>query len=542
MRATHAAAARLCALLAALGAVDVRSATTAGARAPAADGTPTAPLDERRADAEGPPTARPAAPAPRPAPARTVEAPDDPEWLAVREEAINELRAELLPLPITAAQIDLWGVLCDLDPDHFEALRGLHAEYMRRLDGVLEREGRQQALLAVAYEWDPGTLRLRPSYTPIQLDALELRDAMVTRMAPAEEDLVAAFVALVPPESVATARQLAFRRHFRLHALPTVRRSAAVDLVTILDAAELGPEERALVSGIVDDYIRKMTAAARWRFGEASRIEREHTALLVELGPLWESVVEPEERVAIDDRLADLRARRLRAELPISGINRETLLRLVRSLPPAAAARVESAFWHRVRPELFDDERAFAALIRDSLDLARSAGRRPGAAPGAGEAGEPTPALDESERSGRDLLYASTRVRLLSLGFAAADVADEIAAIVELGPPSDDRRRASERVAAELRRLDLMRQRRTICADAARALAATLRAEETLLRDRIAGYLTVLALRGEADDWLTAQYGARSAELDRLALRPPREMDDRRGRPDSEDDGADPAP
>lgn len=420
----------------------------------------------------------------------------EPSWRARRDEAIRELRRQLLPEPLRPEEFDHWGVVVELDPERFELLREMHAAYGARVEQSADAAALRDAMVSVAYDWDPVGLRFRPSFTPVQLDALDARDAMIELLAPADEMLAQSFLQLVRPAALHDAKQAIFRRHFGLHAVPTIRRSAGVDLVTILDAARLTADERALVARTVEDYMLKMTAATRWRFQEATRLEREQVALLVELGPLWESTIDPAERAAVDDDLADLRAALLRTELPVSGLNRETLLRLVRELPAPAAGRVEAAFWERVRPELFDDERELSELFRDAVD-------------------SPAPLADE-ERLGRTLLLAATRLRLLPQGIAAADLADEIAAIIALGPPSDDTRRAAARIDLELRRLDVMRQRRVICSEAARSINDALTVEEAATREVVERYLLALSLREQTDRWLTARYRARRDELAQL--------------------------
>lgn len=454
-----------------------------------------------------------------------------------RGEALVDLRERLFPPMPTESEVDRWGVLCGLGPDGIQTLRDLLADYREAMarvpapggisaalrapidsgaTGPIAPDVDESALVAGAFEWDDATQRHIARFTPVMLQLLSHRAIRLEIQRRAEQDLGKGFLALASGANHAAARRIAFARMARVLAMPGDRGALTVDLLACVDETGLQPEAMALLSSTLDAHVKSMTAAMRRRAALAPAFEADLARLLVQLGPGWELVHDPDHRADMQERIDALRSAITQLDDAIRDVQYAGLTALSHALPPSEAMAVQDRFWQRARPDCFDDEAGLIDIVRAALEPRGGVAR------------------SHDEIASRMNLLAMTRLRLLPLGFDAAACADSLAMLASqhradgylhviplVRDEATARSAAAETLRLEVRRLDLMRQRRAICDDAATALRGMLLADETEMVRRIVAYDRDLEMRGRADAWTAARLSDRLGELRRIDERPP---------------------
>ncbi|MCA9283962.1 MAG: hypothetical protein KDA22_02015 [Phycisphaerales bacterium] len=407
-------------------------------------------------------------------------------------EERESLLRRLVPTPMTRSELDAWATALELTDGDTTRLNDLYAAYRLAYASAMDQHGgRVASLLNASYQYDADRHAMVPRFTPQLLELLDERRHGRVAVLDAERELASVVGAMASAELQPVARRLAFQRFFAVAGEPTVFASAGTDLVQLVEELDLTPEERAALASTLDDYIRKMTPVLEWRSRTLIELEREKAQILVILGPEWDLTATPEEREQVREQLDAIQQAVLRTELPLRGVNRETLTALARLLRPDRASLLRDRYHRAVAPQLFEDERTLSDLVKLSSQM-----------PGVGT---------EDAESRLEMLMAA-QARLLPLGIDQADAADEASTIDRL-----DRQAATHRISLLIRKLELGVTRREILAETARGLQALLGAEEAPLVPQLNAYIADLANRDRADRWTIDVYRVRLEEL----LRPP---------------------
>lgn len=403
----------------------------------------------------------------------------------------QDLIKRLIPAPIAQAEFENWADALAIPEEERERLAEVYAGYRGAYTTAMAEHGaRVLALVNASYAFDEKDDAPEPRFTPQLIELLNERPRLIGRIVSIERDLMAVTAAMTDPDHQRLARRLAYERFRSILAEPTQLSSARVDLVAIIGELGLTGEESRAIESMVDDYIRKMTPILEWRSSQLSLLQRERAELMTALGPEWELVASPEERLAVDEELRAISEAERRTEVPLRGINLEALTALARLLPPPTAMRLRDRFHRMVAPELFEDERALAALIEVASQM---------------------PGVTTEDAEARMELLFATQGRMLPLGVEEADLADQAATIEVV-----DRASAMARIHLLVRQKELAVTRREILKETARGLEAVLSGDEAALVPQLQAFLADLESRDRADRWLIGSYRERLEELRRL--------------------------
>jgi len=453
----------------------------------------------------------------------------EPDEEALRASAFRAIERRLRPRPLRAEEVEGWGAAVDMDPDSMAQLREAIAIYLDSVSAFeVDSTDRFSAQLEATHRWNREHRLFEPLYTPEYLRLLEMQWQTLEHYRSAERDLTAAFLGLTPLEHSARARRLVFGRLFSLVAVPSVRKTASINVAAIVDAMNLSDDHWQMVGPTLDTYVQRMSAALGWRTEAALGLERERVRLLVELGPLWEVVVDEDDRAFAVSELTDIDEAMLRTEIPISGLNEEALRTLQQILPPTQAEQLRRRFWRLVDPELVREELELTTLILESMGDERIAA---------------------AEITGREALLEALQANLLQIGFNAADFGD----LADSIDPTRSRDDAIRHVSLRRQRLDAVARRREALLGTASSLESMIASDEVVLLGALRTWSVAVRRSDAADRWTAdrlAEVAARLAAPPPIRERPEprdppdqREHDDRNGdaddAPDRDRNGAD---
>lgn len=433
----------------------------------------------------------------------------------LRDESFTRLRETMLPETVDAATLETWAREVGFSDEGLALLPAIEANY---------REAWRQADLAggtairtrleAAYRFDDRLERIEPVPTPELLELLAAREALVDRIATAEDALFREYAALADPMRGEALSDIRHERRQRVLRRPERLPGATVDLVDLLAEESIDVAGVPGGPGLIDRYRRSHAEALEARFREGLAIDREHAELLVEIGPAWELLETPEDAASISETLRDLGRRRLELDVPMRALNRDTLLRLRPALAEADGRRLQRRYQSLTYPELFRDEGRFEALLAD---------------PGF-EA-----ALDDARRGAVEIVRDETSRDLQRSSLLSMELADALVPIETLPDPLA---RAEAEMLIGLRLLEVGEERRTRLDAAARDLRNLLPAEANDASESIETFLAEQESLRRAAAFRRDRLAEAAAALRTLALAPPVEATE--GDADEDSDSATP--
>jgi hypothetical protein len=425
---------------------------------------------------------------------------------SARREAERRLRQAAIPIPMTKERFA--SILGSIDPAlaASEELASGFASYATQAASLADAAAARIAgRLAAAYVFDAARETYFPRPNPELVDVLSVRNKCLAQLAALERGLFRAIQLAAPPERrlrIADAH-LGWLEE-RLDPVDKLGKdgndgllpSTKLTLLEIVARSALSPESTAAVEPTLVAHAEKLIALREARLAALREGELGRARIESEAGTLWR--YGPMNSVtATDAMLATIDDEEFRTETAIRDLHFESLRRLRGQLPSDAGRRVVEQWQRSVHPELFDDERIVATVVRTLIAL-------PASDP-AGDAASDEVLLDLVETAYR---------RLEPLGRDAARAADGIL-------PRLVDRSAVGRIAEIEARLDVLAiqaKRRSVLREFVTRVQSGVSAEATDARAQVtllAESLTALE-RADAFDRasLTALAGALRAAIE----------------------------
>lgn len=434
-----------------------------------------------RSGVEAPDGAQSAQPPARPTPSAVAD--------AERRDREGELRRRFLPEPMAPDRLGRLPAELDLD----EEARALYPRVVERYEAAWrELQGEDARQIAVrlpaAFRFDHASGDFDEVHTPEYLDLLRLRDRLMARIETVEETFVREVVALAGPEGAAAARAFRLARTRELHARPARLPAAAIDLVDLLSRAGIPGTELEPLDLALGQYAERLIEATRVRHRTLADLDREEAEYRVALGPEWRAARDAEEILSIERDLAQLAVAAVLADMPIRDLNQRSIEQFRRALVPESGRRAIDAYQRLVHPALFEDERAFQALLEEFVALP------------SGTPEQATAAVD---------IARSLEDRLRGPGQQAVELADAVITASQL-PPTDA---TAARILLEAKIEGVLARRRGAVRDGVRQLQVILSGEQATFARRLEDALATLAAQDRAGAFLQASLEERAREL-----------------------------
>lgn len=395
-----------------------------------------------------------------------------------RREAEERLRTAMLPSPMSRERFT--SMVSTIDPalvehtDLADAFANYTAQAAALRDTTAERvTGR----LAAAFTFEAGRETFVPRPNPELVEAFAVRNKWAAQLTALERALFRSLALAAPPErrvNIAEARVAWIDERTEREPLLS---STRLTLVEIVGRARLDAETLRILEPILATHLERLVLLRESRDEALRDGDLARARIETEAGTLWRSGTQPSVD-ATHARLHEVDAGELRTEFAIRDLHFASLRRIRAQLPPDAGRRVIEEWQRSVHPELFDDERMVAVLVRSLL------------------------AIPERDPEGDEVLLelvdAAYR-RLEPLGRDAAVAAD---AILPMTSTHGAIQPIEERIAeidARLRLIDLQARRRTVLRELVMRVRGGVPAEAAEARTQVARLADSLVALDRAD-------------------------------------------
>jgi hypothetical protein len=395
-----------------------------------------------------------------------------------RREAEERLRTAMLPSPMSRERFT--SMVSTIDPalvehtDLADAFANYTAQAAALRDTTAERvTGR----LAAAFTFEAGRETFVPRPNPELVEAFAVRNKWAAQLTALERALFRSLALAAPPErrvNIAEARVAWIDERTEREPLLS---STRLTLVELVGRARLDAETLRILEPILATHLERLVLLRESRDEALRDGDLARARIETEAGTLWRIGTQPSVD-ATHARLHEVDAGELRTEFAIRDLHFASLRRIRAQLPPDAGRRVIEEWQRSVHPELFDDERMVAVLVRSLL------------------------AIPERDPEGDEVLLelvdAAYR-RLEPLGRDAAVAAD---AILPMTSTHGAIQPIEERIAeidARLRLIDLQARRRTVLRELVMRVRGGVPAEAAEARTQVARLADSLVALDRAD-------------------------------------------
>jgi hypothetical protein len=398
------------------------------------------------AAAQAAPPSAPASPAPA-APSAPESARKATSASSVRQAAEEAQLRQLVPAPLTSADIRALATRLGAAPDAAETVQALIDRYRERTREEFDRAtAAVRPRLTSAYSSSP-TGVLEASAGPELVAVLERSQAWRALLSEADGELLRTMINVRTETANATPAQLGFLRAVDRDDMPSMDPAAGIRLPALLDTAALAPADRRRLEDTLERQWSRGAAAIAARRRARDAVELQRARLMEQWGPAWELTATPALMQSRQRQLTELDARARAAEDDLRATNREAVVQLLRLLPQEHAARVRDAVDAIMWPSMFVHEELLKqAVVR------------------AGQGADP--ALLSSMQAVLAELHRKLEAtrRDLSRKASRAEELDSVLASVDLGASPQS---ASDALVAQLDLMDTLDRRRKILRDAA---------------------------------------------------------------------------
>jgi hypothetical protein len=297
---------------------------------------------------------------------------------SARREAERRLRQAAIPIPMTKERFA--SILGSIDPAlaASEELASGFASYATQAASLADAAAARIAgRLAAAYVFDAARETYFPRPNPELVDVLSVRNKCLAQLAALERGLFRTIQLAAPPERrlrIADAHLGWLEERLDQDGkdgndglLPSTK----LTLLEIVARSALSPESSAAVEPTLVAHAEKLIALREARLEALREGELGRARIESEAGTLWR--YGPANSVtATDAMLAAIDDEEFRTETAIRDLHFESLRRLRGQLPSDAGRRVVEQWQRSVHPELFDDERIVATVVRTLIALPAS--------------------------------------------------------------------------------------------------------------------------------------------------------------------------
>lgn len=395
-----------------------------------------------------------------------------------RREAERRLRDSMLPAPMSKDRFTSMIAAIDASLAENAELAEAYARYVADAKALGEAASERIAgRLAAAFTFEAARETFEPRPNPELVESLAVRNRWAEQLNAIERALFRAIALAAAPERklrIAEER-LAWidERSERDAVLPSTR----MTLLEIVHRARLEADALRALEPTLVAHAERLVALREAREQGLREGALDRARIETEAGTLWREGT-PQMVDATNARLLEIDARELRAEIAVRELHFATLRRIRGQLPADAGRRVMEEWQRSVHPELFDDERMVATLVRALL------------------------AIPERDAAGDEVLLELVDTayrRLEPLGREAATVADSILPGRGAGRVPLTLEDRVEEIDARLRLIDLQSRRRTVLRDLVTRVRSGLPAEAADARAQVALLANSLAALERAD-------------------------------------------
>jgi hypothetical protein len=294
---------------------------------------------------------------------------------SARREAERRLRQAAIPIPMTKERFA--AIVGSIDPAlaASEELASGFASYATQAASLADAAAARIAgRLAAAYVFDAARETYFPRPNPELVEVLSVRNRCLAQLAGLERGLFRTIQLAAPPERrlrIAEAHLGWLEERLDKEGkdgtaglLPSTK----LTLLEIVARSALSPESTAAAEPTLVAHAEKLIALREARLAALREGELGRARVESEAGTLWR--YGPANSVtATDAMLAAIDDEEFRTETAIRDLHFDSLRRLRGQLPSDAGRRVVEQWQRSVHPQLFDDERIVATVVRTLIAL-----------------------------------------------------------------------------------------------------------------------------------------------------------------------------